>query len=260
MRIQGAVVLVTGASEGIGAACVREFRRRGARVALAARNLRKLEAVAQPEELVLPADLTVPEQRRALVDRTVERFGGLDILINNAGVGLSAPSYLAAMDDARRLFELNFFAALELSQAAVAHMLPRRSGTIVNVGSVAGMVAMPWFTLYSATKFALRALTDGLRMELKDSGVHAMLVCPGFVRTEFHAHTIGGPPAHAKRRGRPAEIAAEDCARRIADGVERNRRTIVTPKRAYTLVLAHSVVPGLVEGALADRNREAAAS
>jgi short-subunit dehydrogenase len=259
MRIRGAVVLVTGASEGIGAACVREFRRRGASVALVARHREKLDAVAQQGDLVLPADLTVPEQRRALVDRTVERFGRLDILVNNAAVALSAPSYLAAMDDVRRLFELNVFAALELSQLAAAHMRPRRSGAIVNIGSVAGMVAMPWFTLYSATKFALRAMTDGLRMELKDSGVHAMLVCPGFVRTEFHAHTIGGPPPHAKRRGRPAEITAEDCARRIADGVERDRRTIVTPKRAYLLVLAHSLFPGIVENALAARNREDAA-
>jgi short-subunit dehydrogenase len=256
MRIAGAVVLVTGASEGIGAACVREFRKRGARVALTARNREKLEMVAGPEELVLPADLTAPDQRRELVNGVVGKFGSLDILINNAGVGLSAPAWRADLDDVRRLFELNFFAALELAQLAVAQMRPRRTGMIVNVGSVAGLVAMPWFTLYSSTKFALGAMTDGLRMELRESGVHAMLVCPGFVRTAFHAHTMGGPPQNAQRRGRPGEITAEDCARRIANGVERNRRTIVTPKRAYTLVLASRLFPGIVERLLIRMNRE----
>lgn len=259
MRIEGAAVLVTGASEGIGAACVREFRRRGARLALVARNRQKLEAVAQPGELALPADLTSAGERAGLIDRVAESFGRLDILVNNAGVGLSAPAWRANIDDARRLFELNFFAALDLAQQAASHMRSRRQGMIVNVGSVAGLVAMPWFTLYSSTKFALGALTDGLRMELKDSGVHAMLVCPGFVRTEFHAHTIGGPPPHAKRRGRPGEITAEECARRIANGVESNRRTVIAPKRAGLLVLAHRLFPGLVERVLTNLNREAAA-
>jgi short-subunit dehydrogenase len=259
MRIAGAVVLVTGASEGIGAACVREFQRRGARTALVARQREKLEGLAQPGDLVLPADLTQADQRAGLVDRAVAHFGRLDILVNNAGVGLAAPAWRASLDDARRLFELNFFAALDLSQQAAAHMRSRRAGMIVNVGSVAGLVAMPWFTLYSSTKFALGALTSGLRMELRDSGVHAMLVCPGFVRTEFHVHTIGGPPPYANRRGRPAEITAGDCARRIANGIERNRRAILAPKRAGLLVLAHRLLPGLVESWLVKLNREAAA-
>lgn len=256
MRIADAVVLITGASEGIGAACAREFRQRGARLALVARHREKLESVAQPGELVLPADLTLPEQRAGLIDRAVAHFGRLDILVNNAGVGLATPAWRAEMHDVRRMFELNFFAALDLAQRAAAHMRPRRLGMIVNVGSVAGLVAMPWFTLYSATKFALGALTDGLRMELKDSGVHAMLVCPGFVRTEFHAHTMGGPPAYAKRRGRPGEITAEDCARRIADGVERNRRTIVAPRRVNLMIYTHRLFPALIERVLTHLNRE----
>lgn len=259
MRIAGATVLITGASEGIGAACAREFRNRGARLALVARNPAKLEAVAQQGELVLPADLTSADERAGLVDRAVAHFGQLDILVNNAGVGLSAQSWQADMLETRRMFELNFFAALDLAQQAVAHMRARKRGTIVNVGSVVGLVPMPWYTLYSASKFAVTALTDGLRMELKGTGVHAMLICPGFVRTGFHAHSIGGPPPHAKRRGRPGEITPEDCARRIADAVESKRRTIVAPRRVCLMIYAHRLFPAVVERVLTHLNREAAA-
>lgn len=256
MRIKDSIVLVTGASEGIGAACVHEFRQRGARVALVARNQEKLKKLAGPEDLVIQADLTVPDDRQAIVSRVIEHFGRIDILVNNAGVGLSAPAWRAKPEDVRRMFELNFFAAWELSQQAAAEMRQKKSGMIVNIGSVAGKIAMPWFTLYSSTKFALGAMTNGMRMELEKAGIRTMLVCPGFVRTDFHHHVLGGPAPSALKRGRPAEVTAAQVATAICDGVERNTRTVVVPKIAWVLVAASRLFPAAVDRLLTRSNAE----
>lgn len=256
MRIADSIVLITGASEGIGAACVHEFRRRGAKIALVARNRAALEKIAQPGDLIIAADLLEPSSRQTVVQQTIDRFGRIDILINNAGVGLSAPAWRADLNDVRRMFELNFFAALELSQHAARDMRSRRNGMIVNIGSVAGKITMPWFTLYSSSKFALGAMTNGMRMELKSSGIGTMLVCPGFVRTEFHKHVLGGPPPGALKRGRPAEVTAEQVAQATADGVERGARTVVVPRLAWLLVMASRLFPATVDRMLARSNAE----
>jgi short-subunit dehydrogenase len=250
MEIQGRVVFITGASEGIGAACAAEFRRRGGRLVLMARSEQNLRRIAQPEDVIAPGDVTLDEHRRHAIGLALDRFGRIDILINNAGLGVAEPSWRAPMEDIRYMFEVNFFAALEMARLVVPHMRERASGMIVNVGSIAGSVALPWFTAYSATKYALDALTAGLRMELRSSGIHAMLVCPGFVATAFHQHVRGGPPPGAARRGRPAEITAEQCARTIAAGVERNARTIVTPGIGRLLIFAWRWFPAITERVL----------
>src|SRR5258708_25318013 len=184
MKIDGKVVLITGASEGLGAACADVFRRRGARLALTARNESKLEAIGGADALIAAGDITLPETRERVVSATLERYGAIDILINNAGVGLYSPAWKAPMESARAMFELNFFAPLALIQLVAPVMRRQRGGTIVNVGSIAVKVTPPWFTLYSPSKHALGSLTDGFRMELKSDGIHAITVCPGYLATD----------------------------------------------------------------------------
>src|SRR2546423_10121342 len=121
MRIQGSVVLITGASQGIGAACARIFGNRGARLSLVARNAEKLTLVGGPEALRTTGDITSDEIRRNLVARTIEKFGDIDILINNAGMGLYSPAWNAPLDDVRRLVELKFFVPLALTQLIVPY-------------------------------------------------------------------------------------------------------------------------------------------
>ncbi len=229
MRIAGKVVLITGGSEGIGAATAEVFRRRGAWLALAARSKEKLEAAGGPEALCIASDLKDQAARDRAVTATIERFGRLDILINNAGVGLYAPSWRAPIEQVREMFELNLFAALAMIQLAVPHLKRAGGGMIVNVGSIAGLVPLPWFTLYSASKFALSALGDGLRIELKSDGIHVLTVCPGYVRTGFQQHVLAGRPPDALFRARRFAITPEQCAEAIARGVERDARTVVTP-------------------------------
>jgi short-subunit dehydrogenase len=254
MRISGKVVLITGASQGIGAACAVEFARAGAKLALTARSPVPSPRSAAPI-LIIPGDITQNSTRREIVDRTLESFGAIDILINNAGAGLYEPSWSTAIENARWLLELNFFAPLALTQLVVPHMRARRSGMIVNVGSVAGKVPLPWMTLYCASKYALGAFTEGLRMELLRDGIRTLIACPGYVKTGFQENARGGTIPSGVIRSRWFAITAADCASAIRRGVERDARTVVTPAAAWLLVLAMRLFPSVVESRLAAINQ-----
>src|SRR5579884_3819003 len=250
MQINGQIALVTGASEGIGAACVRALRDRGARVALSARNEARLRALASEADFVAPGDLLIEEDRRRIVESTLAHFGRIDILVNNAGIGVYAPAHSADISQVRHMFELNFFAPLVMTQLVVPGMRERHTGAIVNIGSIAGKVTLPWFTLYSASKYAVGSLTDGLRMELCRDGIHAMTVCPGYVSTGFQQHVLGGEPPASVQRSRTFKITAAQCADAIANGVERDARTVVTPRAGWLFVVVERLLPGLVDAQL----------
>jgi short-subunit dehydrogenase len=251
MRIDGKTVLITGASEGIGAACATAFRTRGARLSLTARSQAGLEAAGGADALITAGDITDEHVRENVVKRTLDRFGAIDILINNAGMGIYAPSWSAPMADVRRMFELNLFAALGMAQLVAPHMRKRRAGTIVNVGSIAGKVTLPWFTLYSASKYALGSWTNGMRMELKPYGIHCITVCPGYVKTEFQQHVLAGKPPEKVLQGKRYAITAAKCAEAIARGVERDARTVVTPATGWLFILAARLLPSFIDGRIA---------
>lgn len=264
MEIRNKVALITGASEGIGAACARSLARRGARLSLTARSPDKLEAVARDcgaDTLVVPGDLLEDAHRRRAVEETLGRFGSIDILVNSAGVGLYAPATASPLDKVRDLFELNLFAALGMIQLVAPHMRLSRSGSIVNISSIAGKMTLPWFTLYSASKYAVCSLTDGIRMELAPHGVHAIAVCPGYVDTGFQKHVLAGNPPAAVAGGRRFAITAEHCAEAVTRGIERNARTIVVPRTGWLLIALTRLFPRLVEAQLSRINlRPGAAS
>ena len=247
MDLNDKVVLVTGASEGIGAATARLLRTRGAKLALAARSEEKLAGLAQPADLIIPGDLLDPDHRRHVVEETLARFGRIDVLINNAGIGMYIPSWRAPIDEVRRMFELNFFAALELVQLVVPDMRKRRSGCVVNISSIGGQLSLPWFTLYSSTKFALLGFSDGLRMELKPDGIHVIAVCPGYVKTGFQGNVIGGRPPDRLQRSKKFAITAEQCAEAIVKGIERDARTVSAPKIGRALVFLSQVFPSITD-------------
>jgi len=254
MRIDGKVVLITGASEGVGAACAAEFQSAGAKLALTARSEEGLRRVAVPGALIVPGNLTSDADRQRVVQRTLEAYGQIDILINNAGVGIYCPSWNTPMEEARYLMEVNFFGLLGLSQLVVPHMRARRSGMVVNVGSIGGKMVLPWMTIYSASKSAVGALTEGMRVELMRDGVRTMLVCPGYVLTGFQKNVLAGQAPEKVQQGRRFAITPERCAQDIRRGVERNARTIVTPKVGWLLVLAMRLFPSIVESRMAEMN------
>lgn len=244
MRIEGSNIFLTGASSGIGAALAVELTRRGARVAGVSRRPAS-GGVALP----IVADLAREADRERAV-REATALGPIDILINNAGVGVYAPSWQCPMEQMRRMFEVNFFAAVDLTQRLAPSMVARGQGMVVNVASIASKVPLPWFTLYSASKAALEAYTRGLRMELTRTGVGAMLVCPGYVQTGFQSAVLGGRPPAKLVSGKRFASTADAVARAVADGIEKDTRTVLTPSLGWALVAASRLAPGLVDGQL----------
>ncbi|MFI5335522.1 MAG: SDR family NAD(P)-dependent oxidoreductase [Opitutales bacterium] len=192
-ELSGQVVIVTGASSGIGEATARRLTRAGAKVVISARRQDRIEALARELDpggtgvLAIPGDITCEADRRRLVDAALARFGRIDALVNNAGYGTRGPVEMVPVDLIRRNFETNVFSLVALTQLVLPHLRAQGGGTIVNIGSVAGRIARPLSSIYDSTKHALEALTDGLRGELKPFGVRVTLIRPGFILTEFVA-------------------------------------------------------------------------
>jgi NAD(P)-dependent dehydrogenase (short-subunit alcohol dehydrogenase family) len=171
--VENKVVIITGASSGIGLATARIFSDAGALVVPASRR-------SAP-----PCNVTKDDDVRQLIERTVAEHGRIDILINNAGAGLRAPLADVNLEDARQVMELNLYGALRCIKAVLPVMQRQCSGQIVNVSSVIGVVAIPRNSIYCASKFALRALSDALRMELHETGIDVISVLPGYTDTPF---------------------------------------------------------------------------
>ncbi len=254
MELAERVVLITGASMGIGEALARAYADEGAQLVLAARSTERLEQVVsrlpQGRALAVPTDLTDPRQIAELVDRGLQRFGRVDVLVNNAGVGLF--STLSDMDRVQfqRLFALNVFAPIHLIQTVLPQMKYRRQGQIINVSSVAGYVAMPAMGAYAASKFSLRALTDSLRVEVKPFGIHVLGVYPGRIRTPFADNAYWGtvPQGYRSRRG---GISAERCARAIVAGSRKEKREIMVPGALRAFIGLSRWFPGTTDRLLA---------
>ena len=191
MRLEGAVVIVTGASAGIGRATAVAFARRGAHVVLAARREDRLRELAAGIErigvqaLAVHTDVGKSENIDRMVRVTVERFGRIDVLVNNAGFGFSGTIEETTEADMRELMDVNYMGAFNAVRAVLPYMRRQRQGHIVNVASVVGKLAFPFHGAYSATKFAMIGMTESLRGELDGSGVTATVVLPGSTRTEF---------------------------------------------------------------------------
>ncbi len=194
-RLNEQVVVVTGASSGIGAALARSLSRRGAHVALAARRPDRLAEVASScpgETAAITCDVTVAEDRRRLVSAVLDRWGRIDVLINNAGLGAYAPFEEVRESDLRRVLEVDFVAVFMLTQAVLPAMRTAGKGTIVNVASTGGLIAhAPNVTAYLGAKHAVVGMSRGLRRELAGTGISVQVVCPHLTDTEFFEVGVG---------------------------------------------------------------------
>jgi len=189
------VVIITGASSGIGAALARAFSKEGALVALAARRIERLEEVADAcpsQTLVVQCDVTSEEGRQKLLDETLERFGRVDILVNNAGIGVYGDIEETEESDLRRLFEVNVFAVFLLTKLVLPVMKKRGSGLILNIGSIGGLIAHSnKVAAYVSSKHAVVGFTRGLVKDLHGTGVDAKVVCPQLIDTGFYQVSVG---------------------------------------------------------------------
>jgi short-subunit dehydrogenase len=231
MDLDGTRVIVTGASTGIGRVTALRLARRGARVFAAARDERRLEALAaeHPEIVAAPCDVADDADRAALVKQSEP----VDVLVNNAGLGWKGMVEDMPPDKVRQLFDVNVLALIDLTQRVLPGMLERGRGHVVNVGSIAGYVSAPGETVYCATKFAVQGFTDGLRREVVRRGVDVTLIAPGPIKTEFMARIRTGEPAGqpgALDYGLPPESVAKAIERALTRTRVPGYRTITVPR------------------------------
>ena len=197
MEVKGSIVIVTGASSGIGEATAREFAKEGAKVVLAARRVDRLESLAREitamgtgaEALVVQADLSKLEDIQSLITKTLEKFGRIDVLVNNAGFGrLDWLENLDPVKDIQSQFDVNVLGVIQTTRQALPIMIRQRSGHVINMCSMAGLVATPTYTIYAACKHAVHGFSEALRREVKPWGIDVSMIYPGGVTTEFAAH------------------------------------------------------------------------
>lgn len=190
-NIEGKVIVITGASSGLGEAAARHLAAKGAAVVLGARRVERIEALADElntaggKALAVATDVTQREQVKTLVDRAVGAFGRIDVMVNNAGLMPHSPLERLKVDEWDRMIDVNIKGVLYGIAAALPHMKQQKSGHIINVSSVAGHKVTPAGAVYAATKHAVRALSEGLRQEVKAYNLRTTIVSPGAVATEL---------------------------------------------------------------------------
>lgn len=257
--LAGKVCVITGGSRGLGLVLARELLRRGARVAICAREKDELQRArieldGLGEVFASACDLTSRSDILCFLTEVRDELGPIDVLVNNAGVITVGPAELMTIDDYDEALRTHLWAPLHAMTAVIPEMRQRRAGRIVNIASAGGKVAVPHLAPYSASKFALVGLSESMRAELAADGVYVTTACPGLMRT--------GSPRNATFRGNHrAEYAwfdiadslpilstsAEHAARQILDACEHGDPEIVTSLPAKLAVLAHGLVPGVVQ-------------
>ncbi|HUO16007.1 MAG TPA: SDR family NAD(P)-dependent oxidoreductase [Verrucomicrobiae bacterium] len=252
MQLEGKVVVVTGASMGIGEAIAKIFAENGASVVMLSRDAARAEAartrIGQVDRTIaLACDVRHSEEIDRVISLTLHHFQRIDIWINNAGHGLL--DSVAQMEPAafRELMETNFFGAIAGMQAVIPIMRQQGSGTIINVSSVAGHIPLPFHVSYSASKFALNAIGKGARLELKRDNIHVLTVCPGYVQTAFGQNVVRGKERKQVRPASVRGITAERVARATLEGYLKQKREVIVPWTMHIPVKLYQLFPSLVE-------------
>ena len=255
MEMDGKVVVVTGASMGIGEAIAKVFADAGASVVLLSRDASRAEAARHrvghtDRTLALACDVRNREEIDRALALTLHHFDRVDVWVNNAGVGIRDSVADMETSALRELFETNFFATIACMQAVVPAMREEGGGSIINISSVAGHIPVPFMALYSASKFAVNAIGKGARLELERDRINVVTVCPGYVSTEFGAHVV------ANRQGniRPQSvrgIAAERVAQAAYRGYRKGKREVVVPWTMIPVIKLYQLFPGWVEWGMA---------
>jgi short-subunit dehydrogenase len=262
--LRGRRILITGASSGIGRSLAEEAARAGARLILSARSADKLQELAGTliargsEVTVVPADVTCEQDRQHLLRTVVERCDGLDVLINNAGVGSWGHFAECSEEVLRRVMEVNFFAPAELIRLAIPVLGQGKQPAIVNVASMCGRRGLPAWSEYSASKFALCGLTEALRGELVRFGIDILLVLPGLTNSGLGQHLLhntGRYPIDFARGQPPEQVAAG-----IIRALRRNRTETVLGWDARWILRVNRFFPRLVDALLARKVRRLYAS
>lgn len=255
----GKTVLITGAAGGLGAALCRRFAGQGARIAAMDLDADKLDALVAdlpPGTLAIAGNIVDPDACLAAVEQTVAHFGALDALINNAGIAHRSLFRDTGPGVIRRVMEVNFFGAMQLTHAALPHLVAGR-GMVAAVSSVAGYAPLLGRTGYSASKHALHGFFDSLRTELEDAGVDVTLICPSFIATGISGAALGGNGASAAsaRITTGGESDPDDIARRIFDAIAAGRPLLLPDRTSRLAWWVSRIAPGMYARIMKRRTR-----
>ncbi len=255
MKLKDKIVIITGASSGIGKSLAKEFASRGANLVLAARQYVTLSEIAQKLEqqynikaIAVQCDVSVEAECEQLTKQAVLNFGKIDILINNAGISMRALFKDAEIKVLKALMDVNFWGTVYCTKYALPEILKTR-GTIVGVSSIAGYKGLPGRTGYSASKFAMNGFLDALRVENLKTGVNILTACPGFTASNIrntaldqHGVQQGESTLHEEKM-----MTADEVAKIIADGVEERARTLIMTGQGKLTVALSKFIPGVLD-------------
>ena len=252
MRLQGKVAVITGASMGIGEAIAKLCADEGANVVLSSRDLVRAEAARQrighaDQTRAVACDVRKRSDIDSLVLAGLDRYGRIDIWVNNAGYGMQDSVASMSMKACRDLFETNLFGAIECMQAVAPLMRQQGGGSIINISSVVGYISLPYQAAYSASKHAMNAIGHAARVELKKDNIHVMTVCPGYIPTGFQENIVMGKEALKFAGGRKADATAEDVAKATLDGYLKKKRDVIVPAKHRFNVKVYQLLPSVVE-------------
>ena len=249
------VIIITGASSGIGYACARVFHSLGAKLALAARNIDAISALADElnaknarSVIAIPTDVTLENDCKQLIQSAINEFGRIDVLLNNAGLSMRANFADVSLDTLKRLMDVNFWGAVYCTKFALPYLLESK-GSVAAISSVAGVHGLPCRTGYSASKYALQGFMDTVRVENLKKGLHVMLVVPGFVATNIRrtALVADGSAQGESPRDEDKMMTPEELARRIARGLQKRKRQLTTSYEGKLTPLLKLISPSLLD-------------
>ncbi len=249
------VIIITGASSGIGLACAREFASRGAKLSLAARSMDKLQEIESElknngfDVLVVPTDVSREEDCKNLIAKTIEHYGRIDVLVNNAGISMRALFKDVDIDVMKQLMDVNFWGTVYCTKYALSHLLESK-GSVVGVSSIAGFIGLPGRIGYSASKFAMHGFLHTLRAETLKSGLHVLIAAPGFTASNVRksALTANGSQQGQTPRIENTMMTAQEVARHMAKAIiKRKRMMILTFKEGKLTVFLSKWWPTLIE-------------
>lgn len=248
LELKDKVVLVTGGSTGLGEQICYEAAKQGAIVIVSARRIdlledvkRKCETLSHNKAYAIPVDMSNPESIQELIDVVRKTVGTVDILVNNAGFGTFEDFVSVDFEEARKMFEVNLFGMMYLTQALVIEMLPNQQGHIINLASMAGKMATPKSTIYSATKFAVIGFSNALRLELRPFNIHVTTVNPGPIQTNFF--DLADPTGEYLANVDSFVLDAQKLAQEIVRNMIRPKREINRPRVMAIAAKFYAVFP-----------------
>lgn len=247
------VVWITGASSGIGEALAKAFASEGAKIILSARRTDELNRVKQAlnlpdsDVLILPLDLSDTTKTAELTKTVIDKFGRIDILINNGGISQRSLTLETPLEIDRKIMEINFFGTIALTKSVLPFMVKQKSGHIVVMSSIAGKFGFFFRSAYAASKHALHGFFEALRMELFNDNVKVLIVCPGKIKTDISINAITGDGGkHNKMDQSQADgLSAEECAKQVLDGIKNNKYEIFIGGKELRAIWVKRFFPNL---------------